>query len=291
MSEARGRGIGKPSWLSMPTLGAAEAARVRSVLRRHSLETVCGNARCPNIGHCFQNGTATFLILGRSCTRACRYCAVESATGPLPPPDPDEPCRVAEASAELGLRYVVLTSVSRDDLPDGGAGHFARTVEALRSRIGGVTVEVLVPDFGGDPEALRTVADNPPDVLNHNLETVERLFPLVRPGASYRLSLAILAAFGTLLPGTPIKSGLMLGLGETPEDVERSLGDLLEAGVRMLTLGQYLQPTRDHWPVDRYLHPDEFERWKERAEAAGFAAVASGPLVRSSFHAEAMFPG
>jgi lipoyl synthase len=288
MSELPGHGDRKPTWLRMPTLGSGEAARVRSMLRKHSLETVCDSARCPNTGHCFQRGTATFLILGPLCTRACRYCAIENAARGAPaPPDPGEPERLAAAAAEMGLLYVVVTSVTRDDLTDGGAGHFAATIRALRETIPGVTVEVLTPDFRGDPQALRAVAEASPDVFNHNLETVDRLFPLVRPGASYRLSLEVLAAYGRLRPDTPLKSGLMLGLGEADPDIERALGDLRHAGVTMLTLGQYLQPTKGHWPVDRYLPPEEFQRWKERAEAAGFLSVASGPLVRSSFHADA----
>jgi len=271
-------------------MGAGEAARVRSVLTKHSLETVCDSARCPNTGHCFQCGTATFLILGPRCTRACRYCAIEGApSDSLPPPDPGEPERLAAASAEIGLSHVVVTSVTRDDLPDGGAGHFAGTIRALKARIEGVTVEVLTPDFRGSPEALRILADAAPDVFNHNLETVEKLFPLVRPGASYALSLDVLAAYGRLRPETPLKSGLMLGLGETARDLEQAISDLRDGGVTMLTLGQYLQPTKAHWPVARYLHPDEFMHWKEIAEAAGFLSVASGPLVRSSFHADAGF--
>jgi len=286
MSE-RSIGGRKPSWLRMPTMGAGEAAGVRSVLRKHSLETVCDSARCPNTGHCFQRGTATFLILGPLCTRSCRYCAIESAAGNPPPPDPGEPGRLAAAAAEMGLTYVVVTSVTRDDLEDGGAGHFAATVSALRETIPGVTVEVLTPDFRGDPQALGIVAEASPDVFNHNLETVERLFPLVRPGASYRLSLEVLAIYGRLSPDTPLKSGLMLGLGETDPDIGRAIGNLRDSGATMLTLGQYLQPTREHWPVDRYLPPEEFERWKQFAETAGFLSVASGPLVRSSFHADA----
>lgn len=272
-------------------MGSTEAARVRAVLRRHSLETVCSNARCPNMGHCFQRGTATFLILGSICTRACRYCAIDKTMETPPPPDPTEPDRLARAAGEMELRYVVITSVTRDDLPEGGAGQFAASVTALRSRIPGIAVEVLTPDFQGAPEALAMIASAAPDVFNHNLETVEGLFPSVRPGASYRLSLGILEEYHRLRPGTPVKSGLMLGLGESDDGIRRALDDLLQAGVSMLTLGQYLQPTREHWPVDRYLTPDEFLCWKEHAEAAGFISVASGPLVRSSFHADVSFGG
>ena len=288
MSESRPRGR-KPSWLRMPTMGSTEAARVRAVLRRHSLETVCSNARCPNMGHCFQRGTATFLILGSICTRACRYCAIEKTRETPPPPDPSEPERLADAAFEMGLRYVVITSVTRDDLPDGGAGHFAASVTALRSRIPGIVVEVLTPDFKGEQDALSVIASALPDVFNHNLETVEDLFPSVRPGASYRLSLEVLKAYHRLRPETPVKSGLMLGLGESNDGIRRSLDDLLQAGVSMLTLGQYLQPTGEHWPVDRYLTPEVFLDWKEYAKSAGFSSVASGPLVRSSFHADVSF--
>lgn len=281
----------KPEWLRMPERGSKEAARVRSVLRSYSLDTVCRQAMCPNLGHCFQRGTATFLILGNECTRSCRYCAIDHATSAPAPPDPDEPRRVAEASAEMGLRYVVVTSVTRDDLEDGGARHFARTVRALRKSIDGVVVEVLTPDFRGSVKALQTVARSGPDVFNHNLETVDRLFGEVRPEASYGMSLNVLSDYGRLSPGTPLKSGLMLGLGETENEIERALGHLRESGVTMLTLGQYLQPSRRHWPVDRYLPPEEFDRWGELARSMGFLSVASGPLVRSSFHADVNYSG
>ncbi|OPL18518.1 MAG: hypothetical protein AVO35_04090 [Candidatus Aegiribacteria sp. MLS_C] len=281
----------KPSWLRMPERGSGEAARVRGILRKYSLETVCRKAMCPNIGHCFQRGTATFLIMGDSCTRNCRYCAIEHSAGDPPPLDPREPARVAEASAEMGLSYVVVTSVTRDDLTDGGAGHFAAVVRELRLAIPGVTVEVLTPDFCGETESIRTLAVSGPDVFNHNLETVERLFPEVRPEADYARSLGVLRTFGTLSPGTPLKSGLMLGLGETPLEVLGALEDLRESGVTMLTLGQYLQPSRRHWPVHRYLPPEEFDDMALAAREMGFSTVASGPLVRSSFHADESFRG
>lgn len=281
----------KPQWLRMPEKGSRQAAVVRSVLRRYSLETVCRQARCPNLGHCFQRGTATFLILGSECTRSCRYCAIDHAASPPAPPDPDEPGRVAEASAEMDLQYVVVTSVTRDDLEDGGARHFSRTVRALKKTITGVVVEVLTPDFRGSPEALETVARSGPDVFNHNLETVDRLFPEVRPEASYGMSLKLLSDYRGLSPGTPLKSGLMLGLGETATEVETALEHLRDRGVTMLTLGQYLQPSRSHWPVDRYLTPEEFTRWGDLARSMGFLSVASGPLVRSSFHADVNYAG
>ncbi|MCK4672095.1 MAG: lipoyl synthase [Candidatus Aegiribacteria sp.] len=276
----------KPDWLKMPSRGAEEAARIRAVLLKYSLDTVCRQARCPNLGYCYQHGTATFLILGNVCTRSCRYCAIGSAAEKPDPLHPDEPERVAKAAAEMKLSYVVITSVTRDDLPDGGGGHFARTVKALRDKIEGVKIEVLTPDFNGNNAALETVAEAEPDVFNHNLETVEKLFSAVRPGTSYNLSLSILDRYGKLSPSTPLKSGLMLGLGEQDDDIRKAIHDLRSSGVTMLTLGQYLQPSRRHWPVDRYVIPEEFDNWRNFALSEGFNSVASGPLVRSSFHAE-----
>jgi lipoyl synthase len=286
-------GIRKPAWLRRPTLGGSAAGEVRALMDRLGLHTVCREADCPNLGHCFQNRTATFLILGDTCTRSCRYCAVGKRSGgdPLPAPDPGEPAGVAEAAAVLGLEYVVITSVTRDDLPDGGAGHFAASVAAVRDALPGAGIEVLTPDFGGSREALETLAGAGVTVFNHNLETVRPLFGTVRPGASYDLSLGMLASFRLLAPGTPAKSGLMLGMGETSDDVRRSLGDLALAGVSLLTLGQYLAPSRGHWPVHRYVDPEEFEQWKAEALGMGFKSVMSGPLVRSSFHAGLMRSG
>lgn len=276
----------KPDWLKMPSRGAEEAAKVRNILLKYSLDTVCRQAKCPNLGYCYQHGTATFLILGNLCTRSCGYCAIGTATDKPAPLHPDEPDRVANAAAEMDLSYVVITSVTRDDLQDGGADHFASTVKALRNRIKGVRIEVLTPDFNGNISALETVAEASPDVFNHNLETVEKLFSAVRPDTSYDLSLSILARYGKLSPSTPIKSGLMLGLGEQDDDIRKAIHDLRSSGVTMLTLGQYLQPSRKHWPVDRYVTPEEFDNWREFALSEGFNSVASGPLVRSSFHAE-----
>ena len=276
----------KPDWLKMPSRGAEEAAKVLGILRKYSLSTVCRQAKCPNLGYCYQQGTATFLILGDVCTRSCRYCAIGAKAEKPYSLHPDEPDRVAEAAAEMNLSYVVITSVTRDDLPDGGAGHFAKTVKALRDRIEGVRIEVLTPDFKGNNAALKTVAKAEPDVFNHNLETVEKLFSAVRPDASYNLSLSILARYGKLSPSTPLKSGLMLGLGEQDDGVRKAIHDLRSSGVTMLTLGQYLQPSRKHWPVDRYVTPGEFDNWRDFALSEGFNSVASGPLVRSSFHAE-----
>lgn len=270
----------------MPSRGAEEAAETRRILRKYSLATVCRQAKCPNLDHCYQRGTATFLILGNVCTRSCRYCAIGSSVEKLDPPDMNEPERLAEAAKEMQLSYVVITSVTRDDLSDGGAEHFARTVKALKDRIKGVRIEVLTPDFKGDRNALKTIAEANPDVFNHNLETVEHLFPEVRPDASYKMSLELLEAFGIMSPSTPLKSGLMLGLGERKDDISTAITDLRGKGVSMLTLGQYLQPSRKHWPVDRYVTPEEFDGWKEYALSRGFESVASGPLVRSSFHAD-----
>lgn len=275
----------RPEWLRVGTLGSGRAEEVRKLLRRLSLDTVCREAGCPNIGHCFERGAAAFLVLGDRCTRSCRYCGVKKADTPLPPPDPGEPRRIAEAACVLGLRHVVITSVTRDDLPDGGAGHFAEVVSAIRASLPGATVELLVPDFRGSAEALSAIAAARPDILNHNIETVRRLFPSVRPGASYRASLDLLASFAGMSPGTPLKSGMMLGMGETRAEVTASMADLRRSGVSLLTLGQYLAPSAHHWPVERYLEPSEFEELREEALDAGFSAVASGPLVRSSYHA------
>ena len=276
----------KPDWLKMPSRGAEEAARIRSILMKYSLSTVCRQAKCPNLGYCYQRGTATFLIMGNICTRSCGYCAIGPASEKPSPLNPGEPELVAKAAEEMNLSYVVITSVTRDDLPDGGAAHFVKTVKALRDKIEGVRIELLTPDFNGNHAALEILSEANPDVFNHNLETVRNLFPEVRPDASYDLSLSILALFGKLSPSTPLKSGLMLGLGEQDSDVRKAIQDLRSSGVTMLTLGQYLQPSRKHWPVDRYVTPEEFDNWKDFALSEGFNSVASGPLVRSSYHAE-----
>jgi lipoic acid synthetase len=277
----------KPPWLlrRLPTGPAYE--NLRTLLRASRLHTVCQQARCPNIWECFARGTATFLILGSHCTRSCRFCAV--GRGRTDPPDPEEPARVAEAAATMGLTYVVVTSVTRDDLPDGGAAHFARTIGEIRRRLPNALVEVLVPDFCGNPDALRTVVEARPDVLNHNVETVRRLYPLVRPQADYGRSLALLGHAKRYSPVLPTKSGLMLGLGETVGEVEEALRDLAQVGCTMLTLGQYLQPTPEHLPVGRFLSPEEFTVWQRKALDMGFSQVASGPLVRSSYHARELY--
>lgn len=274
----------RPSWLKAPVTGGVLAGKTRRVLERLGLNTVCNEACCPNRGHCYQRNTAAFLIMGTVCTRNCRYCAVDHGT-PLPP-DPDEPGRLAEAASAMGLRFVVVTSVTRDDLPDGGADCFARVVGALRERVPGIVVEVLTPDFMGSTRSLETVAAASPGIFNHNLETVERLFPALRPGGDYRRSLKVLGDFASMKTGIPLKSGLMLGLGETDSDLRRALADLRDNGVTMLTLGQYLQPSKDHARVHRFVTPDEFGQWRTEALGMGFLSVASGPLVRSSYHAD-----
>jgi lipoyl synthase len=277
----------KPEWLkrSLPTGSAYE--NMRSLIKDQDLHTVCQEARCPNQWECFSHRTATFLIMGSRCTRNCGFCAVEH--GPSGPPDPAEPGRVAEAARRMALRYVVITSVTRDDLADGGAGCFAETIKAVRIHLPEALTEVLIPDFQGDVEALGTVVAARPDVLNHNLETVSRLYPSVRPGAIYRRSLELLRKAKSLDPLLPTKSGLMLGLGESPEEIRRSLQDLRDTGCSMLTLGQYLQPSKEHLAVQRYVPPEEFDHWREVAMALGFARVASGPFVRSSYHAKDLY--
>jgi lipoic acid synthetase len=280
-------GPSKPGWLKRRLPAGPAYEQVRGLLERSLLHTVCQEAHCPNIWECFSRNTATFLIMGPDCTRACRFCAV--GHGRPAPIDPREPVRVAEAVKEMGLTYIVVTSVTRDDLPDGGAGIFAKTILEIRKRVAQAAVEVLIPDFQGDRDALRMVMHARPAVLNHNLETILRLYPRVRPVAVYGRSRDILRWAGEEAPSIPTKSGLMLGLGESDREVEETLGDLLDAGCQILTLGQYLQPSKGHLPVERYVHPEEFERWGEKALDMGFRAVASGPFVRSSYKAEELW--
>jgi lipoyl synthase len=278
-----------PEWARKGSPLDRGARPVRLLLREGGLHTVCEEARCPNLGECFSRGTATFMLLGDRCTRRCGYCSVATAR-PLPV-DPDEPRRVAEAAVRMGLRYVVLTSVNRDDLPDGGAGHFAATVGEVRRAVPGVEVEVLTPDFGGDLRALARVLEAEPSVFNHNIETVPRLFPSLRPQGRYERSLTLLSAARSLRPGGVTKSGLMVGLGETDDEVGVTLVDLRRAGVDVVTLGQYLRPTRDHAPVRRFVTPEGFRALERQARALGFPTVYSGVFVRSSFHAEEVFRG
>lgn len=275
----------KPAWIRTRLGDAESVQRVKRILRERSLHSVCEEAACPNLGECFSHGTATFMVLGDICTRRCPFCDV--AHGRPAPPDPDEPTHLAETVRELGLRYVVVTSVDRDDLRDGGAGHFAACIRAIRERSPATRIEVLVPDFRGRAEvALDILAADPPDVFNHNLETVPRLYKAARPGADYAGSLALLAKFKERCGEVPTKSGLMLGLGEDLDEIERVMADLRAYGCDMLTLGQYLQPSREHLPVARYVAPEEFEALAATARNLGFSAVASAPMVRSSYHAD-----
>jgi lipoic acid synthetase len=272
----------KPEWLKVRAFGGEGYEAVSRVLRRHRLNTVCQAANCPNRGECFDQGTATFLIMGPRCTRNCRFCDIQ----PGSPAELDscEPERVAEAASDLKLRHVVVTSVTRDDLPDGGARHFAATVRAIKDRLPQSTVEILTPDFRGKPEAVAIIAGCSPDVFNHNLETVPRLYPTVRAGADYQVSLSLLREVQRQ-SGFVTKSGLMVGLGETTEELDSVFWDLAYTGVSLLTIGQYLAPSREHHPVARYLSPDEFGELGQMAKAAGIKEVLSGPLVRSSYHA------
>ncbi len=275
----------KPAWIRARLGHSAEVDRIKSILRRENLHTVCEEASCPNLSECFGKGTATFMIMGDICTRRCPFCDV--AHGRPNPLDTEEPQKLAATIASLGLRYVVITSVDRDDLRDGGAAHFADCIRQARMASPALRIEVLVPDFRGrmDP-ALAIFADTPPDVFNHNLETVPRLYRRARPGSDYAWSLELLRRFKALHPVVPTKSGLMLGLGESIEEIEQVMRDLRQHGVDMLTLGQYLQPSPNHLPVERFVHPDEFERLRVAGEQMGFAHVASGPMVRSSYHAD-----
>jgi len=278
----------KPAWLKKSLPRGDGVARVERILADHSLNTVCRGARCPNRCDCFQKGTATFLIMGEVCTRSCRFCSIP---GRSPEPlDPSEPERLARAAAEMELRYVVVTSVTRDDLPDGGASHFAATVAALERVLPGVPVELLIPDLGGDAAALRTVLAARPAVLNHNVETVPSLYKKVRPGADYERSLTLLSR-ASEWGGVPVKSGFMLGLGEKDGEVESLLADLRRAGVALVTIGQYLKPAKECLDVVEYVEPGRFEAAARQARAMGFAGVAAGPFVRSSYQAAELAAG
>jgi len=274
----------RPEWLRVKFFNGPNYQELKRIMRTLGLNTVCESARCPNMGECWEHRTATFMILGNICTRACGFCAVPSGK-PAAPPDELEPERVAEAVERMGLRYAVVTSVNRDDQPDGGAAIFARTIAEIRQRVPACKVEVLIPDFRGDWTALETVMAARPDVLNHNTETVPRLYHEVRKGAIYNRSLELLRRAKLLSPAMPTKTGLMLGLGETREEVLAAMQDLAAQGTDILTIGQYMQPTREHLPVVRFVHPDEFAEYKTLGEQMGFSHVESGPLVRSSYHA------
>ena len=279
--------VQKPEWLRRRLPTGSDYEKVRGMISGDRLHTVCQEAKCPNMWECFSQKTATFLILGSRCTRDCRFCSVRP--GPLEPPDPEEPARVADVAHQMGLKYLVVTSVTRDDVADGGASLFAQTIMEIRNRMADACVEVLIPDFQGDKGALITVLKARPDVLNHNIETVPRLYPRVRPQAEYRRSLDILQWASEYDSDLPTKSGLMLGLGEEQKEVENTLEDLRAANCRILTLGQYLQPTKKHLPVERFIPPEEFDEWRKKAIKIGFAEVASGPFVRSSYHAKELY--
>lgn len=284
--ELRAHGV-RPSWLKRRLQTGRDYEKVSVLLKKSRLHTVCQEAKCPNLWECFSRRTATFMIMGPHCTRNCRFCAV--VHGPIEPPDPDEPMRVATAVQKLLLSYVVITSVTRDDLPDGGADVFVQTITEIRNNNPDTHIEVLVPDFRGSKDAARTIVDVRPDVFNHNVETVPRLYPSVRPAAIYRRSLDLLKRVKDYDSGIHTKSGLMLGLGEQQGEIYKTLQDLLDAGCSLLTLGQYLQPTQNHLPVDRFVHPDEFDALRDKALEMGFAEVASGPFVRSSFQAPKLY--
>ncbi len=274
-----------PPWLRVRAPGGERYEELKKLLDERRLHTVCSSAACPNVGECWSIGTATFMILGNLCTRACRFCDVKTSSRPLPV-DLDEPARLAEAAALMGLRHVVITSVARDDLADGGARQFARCITAVKEKIPGATLEVLVPDFHGDRDSVETVTDAGPEVFNHNLETVSRLTRKIRSGAQYARSLAVLEMAKALRPEMRTKSGVMLGLGETDDEVKQAIRDIRDHGCDILTIGQYLRPSPSHHEVVRFAEPRVFEELGAFARELGFAHVESGPLVRSSYHAE-----
>ena len=272
----------KPDWLKIKLPSGVNYRQVKQIVEGNQLHTICSSGRCPNMGECWGAGTATFLILGEICTRSCKFCA--TLTGKPLPPDAGEPFKVAESIHLMGLKHAVITSVDRDDLPDGGAAHWAATIRRIREINPDTTIEVLIPDFDGRKELIELIAHEKPDIVSHNLETVERLTPLVRSKARYRTSLKVIEIIGSL--GMVPKSGIMVGLGETAEEVLQCMDDLRSVGCEILTIGQYLQPTRKHLDVAEYLHPDQFARFREEGISRGFSVVESAPLVRSSYHAE-----
>jgi lipoyl synthase len=273
----------KPSWLKVQAPGGSNYLRLKNLMRELDLHTVCEEAHCPNVGECWQHGTATFMILGDVCTRNCAYCAV--AHGRPPKFDPAEPERVAQAAAQMSLQHVVLTSVDRDDLPDFGAWAFAETIRQIHAQVPGCSVEVLVPDFQGKEDSIRAVLEANPEIYNHNTETVPRLYKKCRPGGRYARVMEIFRTSKRIAPQIPTKTGIILGMGETIEEVIATMRDLREVDVDILTLGQYLRPSADHIPIDRYVTPEEFALLKREGMAMGFKHVESGPLVRSSYHA------
>lgn len=272
----------KPDWLKIKLPLGANYRHVKQVVEGHGLHTICSSGQCPNMGECWGAGTATFMILGDICTRSCKFCATR--TGKPFPPDPDEPFRLAESVKLMGLKHVVITSVDRDDLADGGAAHWKATICAIKNTNPGITIEVLIPDFDNKPELIQLVVDAGPDIISHNLETVERLTPLVRSRARYRNSLDVIRKISA--SACVSKSGIMLGLGETSDEIHQTMDDLVDVGCEIFTMGQYLQPTKAHLEVSEYVHPDEFARLKIEGIRRGFRIVESAPLVRSSYHAE-----
>ena len=279
-----------PNWIRVRAPVSPKIGELKSLLREHKMVTVCEEAACPNLSECFSHGTATFMIMGDKCTRRCTFCDV--AHGRPDALDPEEPINLAKALGKMGLKYVVITSVDRDDLRDGGASHFTACIEAAREHCPNTKLEILVPDFRGRMAlALENLSKAPPDVFNHNMETVSRLYKAVRPGSDYTESLKLIQGFKTRFPNIPTKSGIMLGLGETNDEVLEAMADLRAYDCDMITLGQYLQPSRFHHPVDRYVTPEEFAFFAEKAKALGFSNVASGPLVRSSYHADLQASG
>lgn len=272
----------KPDWLKIKLPLGANYRQVKHIVASHGLHTICSSGQCPNMGECWGAGTATFMILGEICTRSCKFCATRSGK-PLPP-DPGEPLKLAESVKLMGLKHVVITSVDRDDLKDGGAGHWASTIGEVKRVNPGITIEVLIPDFDNRPELIILVADARPEIISHNLETVERLTPLVRSRASYHSSLGVIRKISAT--DSVSKSGIMLGLGETRDEILKTMDDLVEAGCEIFTMGQYLQPTKAHLEVSEYIHPDEFAGLKDEGLMRGFRIVESAPLVRSSYHAE-----
>lgn len=273
----------KPEWMRVRLSSTAHLNKVNNLLQQYNLNTVCEAANCPNRLECFSSKTATFMILGKECTRHCTFCNVTSNQPELV--NPNEPENIAKAIQELGLKHAVITSVTRDDLIDEGAGHFASTVKAIRNHNPNTTIEVLTPDFNGKTECIRCVIDSKPDVYNHNIETVERLYETVRPEADYQQSLNVIKSIKTIDPKMVTKSGIMLGLGETQEEIIKTLQDLRDAGCDIVTIGQYMQPSEKHVKMVRYIHPDEFKKYEDIAYELGFSAVASSPLVRSSYKA------
>jgi len=278
---------GKPPWLKQRLPAGFICEEVGTLINNAKIHTVCQEAQCPNIWECFSRKTATFMIMGDRCTRNCRFCAVKH--GPNHFPVPEEPLRIAGMVQNLNLDYVVITSVTRDDLADGGASFFVRTVKEIRRKVPNALIELLIPDFQGNKDALRSITEIRPDVLNHNIETVPRLYSIVRPGAIYKRSLDLLKQVVALDSTIITKSGLMLGLGEQPEEILNTLKDLLDTGCQLVSIGQYLQPTKAHLPVERYIPPKEFNDWRKIALEMGFVDVACGPFVRSSYHAKNLY--